>query len=140
MVVKAVNRYGQASSTSATSGPIASGIPAVNAPPVISGTARQGQTLTTNSGTWSPTGTSYSYQWQRFSNKGSTLISDPDADLRLALVHVAPQIFKEDAARSRRCSPIPDPAVSHAAWLTLPPALADLNRRADLDRRAARRP
>lgn len=33
--------------------------------PVISGTATEGQTLTSTQGTWSPAGTSYAYQWKR---------------------------------------------------------------------------
>jgi hypothetical protein len=55
--------------TSASAGSIP---PANTAPPVISGTAQQGQTLTTSSGTWNPTPTSYGYQWQRSADGGST--------------------------------------------------------------------
>ena len=53
-----------ASATSAPVGPIASGAPVNTARPVISGTPRRGQVLTVSS-VWSPTGTSYTYQWQR---------------------------------------------------------------------------
>ncbi len=38
--------------------------------PLISGTAQQGQTLTTSPGTWSPAATSYAYQWQRSTDGG----------------------------------------------------------------------
>src|SRR5581483_6274455 len=41
--------------------------------PAISGTAQDGQTLSTSTGTWtSPDTLSYSYQWQRSSDGGST--------------------------------------------------------------------
>ena len=40
------------------------GRPGQHRPPVISGTPRRGQVLTVTS-VWSPTGTSYAYQWQR---------------------------------------------------------------------------
>lgn len=33
--------------------------------PVISGTATEGQVLTSTQGTWSPAGTTYAYQWKR---------------------------------------------------------------------------
>jgi hypothetical protein len=46
--------------------------PANTAPPTISGTATQGQTLTATAGSWSPAGSSYTYQWQRSANDGAT--------------------------------------------------------------------
>ncbi|MGA2013564.1 MAG: C1 family peptidase [Solirubrobacteraceae bacterium] len=46
------------------SGTIASGVPVNTAAPSISGTLRQGETLTAATGTWNPAGTSYTYQWQ----------------------------------------------------------------------------
>ncbi|MGA2929461.1 MAG: C1 family peptidase, partial [Solirubrobacteraceae bacterium] len=51
---------------------VSSSAPANTALPAISGTARQGQTLSASTGTWSPAGTSYTYQWQRSTNAGST--------------------------------------------------------------------
>jgi hypothetical protein len=35
------------------------------ATPVVTGTATQGQTLTTTKGTWNNTPTNFTYQWQR---------------------------------------------------------------------------
>jgi hypothetical protein len=50
--------------------------PPVNeAPPTISGEARQGQTLTDVHGKWSNSPTSYSYQWQQCEGSSCTLIS-----------------------------------------------------------------
>jgi hypothetical protein len=46
-------------------------IPTNSSVPVISGTTTQGQTLTTTTGTWTNTPTTYAYQWRR----GGTAIS-----------------------------------------------------------------
>src|SRR5205823_1300793 len=48
----------------------ASSPPANTAPPGISGTAQQGQTLTETHGTWTNEPTSYSYQWQQCNSLG----------------------------------------------------------------------
>jgi hypothetical protein len=57
------------SADSSTSAP-----PANTVAPVISGTAQQGSTLTTDTGTWtgSPPITSYTYQWRRCDTSGTT--------------------------------------------------------------------
>ena len=46
--------------------------PVATAPPTISGTATQEQTLTENHGTWSNGPTGYSYQWERCNSSGSS--------------------------------------------------------------------
>jgi hypothetical protein len=43
--------------------------------PVISGTAQQGQTLTTSNGSWTNSPDSYAYQWQDCTSSGCTSIS-----------------------------------------------------------------
>jgi hypothetical protein len=67
--VTATNADGSASVESDKTGPVAaatsSAAPKNTTPPVISGTARVGQTLTTNDGSWSGNPTSFAYQWQR---------------------------------------------------------------------------
>ena len=40
--------------------------------PVLSGQALQGQTVSVSTGTWSPTPTSFAYQWQRSTDGGAT--------------------------------------------------------------------
>src|SRR5439155_889509 len=49
----------------------ASSPPANTAPPGITGTAQQGQTLTEQHGEWSNSPTGYSYQWQQCNGEGS---------------------------------------------------------------------
>ncbi|HEY1713593.1 MAG TPA: hypothetical protein VGG07_11860 [Solirubrobacteraceae bacterium] len=43
--------------------------------PVLSGQSVQGQTLTASTGTWSPTPTSFTYQWQRSTDSGTTWVN-----------------------------------------------------------------
>ena len=65
VIVTASNANGQASATSGSVGPVTSEAPVNLTAPSVSGTAMQGQTLTSGTGTWSPAATAYSYQWQR---------------------------------------------------------------------------
>src|SRR6185437_2490471 len=45
--------------------------PSNSALPVVSGTAKQGQALTTTNGTWSNSPTSYKYAWQDCDSSGN---------------------------------------------------------------------
>jgi hypothetical protein len=67
--VTATNADGSGSAQSDKTATVASGTssaaPKNTAPPTISGTAKVGQTLTANPGSWSGNPSSYTYQWQR---------------------------------------------------------------------------
>src|SRR6478672_2153180 len=49
-----------------------SAAPSNQSPPTVTGTAQEGQTLTSSTGTWSNTPTSYVYQWRRCDSNGGS--------------------------------------------------------------------
>ncbi|MFL5964845.1 MAG: hypothetical protein ACJ757_18385 [Gaiellaceae bacterium] len=80
VVVTASNADGKASATSAATDVVDSKSGPVNSvKPAVSGTATVGQELRVSRGTWSPTPTSYGYQWQRCSSTGTDCLNVADA-------------------------------------------------------------
>src|SRR5436305_353036 len=73
-MVTASNRNGSAAATSAATGVVtatsSTAPPSNSSLPTVSGTAQQGQTLTTTNGTWSGSPTSYTYDWTRCDTAG----------------------------------------------------------------------
>jgi len=50
-------------------------VPVNSTPPSISGTAKTGQTLTSSTGSWTESPTSYAYQWQRCDTTGTICVA-----------------------------------------------------------------
>ncbi|HEY2319666.1 MAG TPA: hypothetical protein VGH67_15270 [Solirubrobacteraceae bacterium] len=74
VILSATNSYGTGTAQTAATGPVGSGAPAVTTGPTATGHADQGQILSALS-TWTPSGTSYAYQWQSSSDGGTTWTS-----------------------------------------------------------------
>ena len=135
VTVTATNPYGVASATSAAVGPVASGAPVNTAPPVISGTPRRGQVLTVTS-VWSPTGTSYTFQWQRstdgvtWTNIGTSATSatrsrPPSRARRIRVTVTATNAFGQASATSDPVGPVVwDPPAN-----TAPPTITGTSQR-----------
>jgi hypothetical protein len=74
-LVAASNTGGSALATSAQTPLVSTPSPAApvnTAVPAVSGTATQGQTLSTSNGTWSGSPTGYAYQWQDCNSSGAS--------------------------------------------------------------------
>ncbi|HLH14405.1 MAG TPA: LamG-like jellyroll fold domain-containing protein, partial [Solirubrobacteraceae bacterium] len=70
-IVTATNSGGSVGATSEATATVTTGPPANTALPAISGTARDGQTLSASSGSWAGTEPiTYSYQWQSCNSSG----------------------------------------------------------------------
>src|SRR4051794_5064899 len=69
-VITATNNVGSTSASSPAVGPVDAAVPTNTALPLITGALKRGQTLVASRGTWNPTGTSYTYQWQEDSGSG----------------------------------------------------------------------
>ena len=70
--VTATNASGTGTAVSAPTAVIASGVPVNTSPPTISGTARQGQTLTANAGAWSGVHPiTFVFRWHRCDASGA---------------------------------------------------------------------
>ena len=71
-VVTASNAGGSTSLASAPTSVVSPQPPVNSSLPVVSGSTAEGQTLTSSTGSWSNSPTSYSYQWQDCSSSGSS--------------------------------------------------------------------
>ena len=104
-----------ASATSARGRPGRLGRPGQHRPPVISGTPRRGQVLTVTS-VWSPTGTSYAYQWQRSTdgvtwtnigtNAASYTLTTAERGARVRVTVTATNAFGQASATSDPVGPV----------------------------------
>ncbi|MGO9789017.1 MAG: C1 family peptidase [Solirubrobacteraceae bacterium] len=135
VLVMATNKTGSGASASAAVGPITTGSPINSAVPVATGNLRPGQTLSATTGTWSGTGASYAYQWQRSTNNGSTwspiaravsstyveLTADVNASLRVSVT--ATNSYGSNTAYSAAVGP-----VSGAPYSTVAPGVRGTQR------------
>jgi thermitase len=64
-----------ASTTTTTTTTTTTAAPTNASLPTVSGTAQDGQTLTSTSGSWSGSPTSYAYQWQRCDSSGANCVA-----------------------------------------------------------------
>lgn len=91
--VTATNADGSSSAQSARTAMVAAATsnaaPKNTAPPTISGTAKVGQTLTANEGSWSGNPTGYAFQWQRCDADVSVCSNVVGATSRTYLVRIA---------------------------------------------------
>ena len=73
VIVTATNATGSTSATSAATAAITTGPPVSTIAPTVTGTAKDGQTLTTANGTWAGTATiTYARQWKRCNSAGAS--------------------------------------------------------------------
>jgi hypothetical protein len=73
VIVTATNATGSASATSAASAAITTGPPVSTTAPAVTGTAKDGQALSTANGTWAGTATiTYTRQWKRCNSAGAS--------------------------------------------------------------------
>jgi hypothetical protein len=78
--VTATNAYGTGTAVSAPTAVIASAAPVNTSPPTISGTARQGQALTAEAGTWSGVRPiTFVFDWHRCDSSGAGCVQIPGA-------------------------------------------------------------
>ena len=120
VAVTAHNVSGSKTAASAQTALVSAATPPVNtAPPTISGAAQQGQTLTSSTGTWMGSPTSFAYQWQRCDAGGSACenvanatgqtyaVGAGDAGVRLRLAVTATNAFGASTAVSVPTSVVP---------------------------------
>jgi len=91
----AASNYAASALTSAVT-PVAP--PALSTAPVVSGTAKVGQQLSTTTGTWTNTPLGYVYKWQRCDNTGSNCVdiaNAPDSQYTLVTADVGYEIRSE---------------------------------------------
>ena len=99
VIVTASNSHGSTSATSVQTAAVAGLPPANTSLPTISGTAKQGQTLSAVHGSWSGSPSGYAYQWRRCNSSGascsdiggatsstySLVVADADSTIRVAI-------------------------------------------------------
>ncbi len=131
--VNASNPGGSALSTSAASGVVAALAPSNTALPVISGTVRDGQTLSASTGEWAGTPSlSYAYQWELCNSSGESCASISGAtSATYTLEHadvgstLRVMVVASNAAGSAHATSLASGVVAALApWNTTPPTIS----------------
>lgn len=118
VVVAATNAVGSGKATSpATAVVVSLDAPVNTAPPAISGTAQQGQTLTASTGSWTSSPTAFSFAWQRCDAAGAACTDVPGATAGTYLVTAA------DAGSTIRVAVTARNAAGQATAVSLPTAV-----------------
>jgi hypothetical protein len=79
VTVTATNAFGAATATTTATAAVAADPPVNVTVPVIGGTTKRTFTLTASAGSWTPTGNTYTYRWQRDTGSGFADISGATA-------------------------------------------------------------
>jgi hypothetical protein len=88
--LRAISRADTARLAALVAGHIKTALTPVNvAPPAITGTPQQGQTLAASTGTWSVDDVTLTYQWQRCDGSGANCVAVPGATQSTYLVSAA---------------------------------------------------
>jgi len=121
--VTATNSYGSATAVSSQTATVAAALPVNTALPVISGIARQGETLSTSNGSWDNAPTSFGYQWERCGASCSAILGatantyvlvPEDISMKIRLSVTATNSYGSATAVSSQTATVLPPAVSFA--------------------------
>lgn len=142
--VVAVNSAGAAASVSAPTAAIASApsAPTSSVAPTVTGSAREGQTLSVSTGTWSGTGSiAYTYQWKRCDTAGqsctdaSTVITQSTITLAAADIGktIRAVVIATTSAGAASATSAPSPVVvaANAPAVAALPAITGVAREGD---------
>ncbi len=110
----ATNADGTGTGTSTPTAAVLPLAPVNTGPPAITGTAQQGQTLTTSNGTWSNTPTMFGYQWERCTTTCTAITGATGSTYTLVAADVGATIEAQVSATNAggTAGPVTSPATA----------------------------